>query len=73
MWHTNKDVVYTYATSATSTAYAYISGLGWRRIRPGAADGVTNLFIQMNAARANNRKVHVFVDAGNFITQAYLL
>ena len=73
MWHSNQDVVYTYSSSASSTCYAYLAGLGWKRIKTGSPDGVTNIYMQMNAARANNRKVHVQIDGNNQITAAYLL
>ena len=39
----------------------------------GAADGVTNVFVLMNAAKANDRLVHVDIDSNNFIVTAYLL
>ena len=35
-------------------------------------DGVTNLFVMLNAAKANGRTVNVFVDASNLISIAYL-
>ena len=72
MWYYNRQVLATFAHHGAQVAYANISGVGWRRIRPGAADGVTNLFIMMNAARANGRLVHVYIDA-NLITMAYML
>ncbi len=73
MWYYDKDVIQTYAWYTSQWAWAYISGLGWRRIKDGAADGVTNLFSLFNAAKANSRKVHVYVDSSNLINGAYLL
>ena len=73
MWHYDKDVAMTYAHHTTQSAWANISDLGWKRIKDGAADGCTNLFIMMNTARANNRKVHVFVDGTDRIATAYML
>ncbi len=71
MWHQNKTVERTYAHHSTQWVWAKIEGLEWIRIRDGATDGCTNLFIIMNAAKANNRKVNVKVE-NDLITAAYL-
>jgi hypothetical protein len=47
--------------------------VGWLRVKDGAADGVTNLFVMLNAARASGRRASVYVDGSNLITTAYLL
>ena len=47
--------------------------LGWRRIKDGAADGCTNLHVMLSAAQANDKLVHVDVDASNLITTGYLV
>lgn len=73
MWHWNKTVKSTYVHHTTQWAWAEIDGLGWKRIKDGAADGCTNLFVLLTAARANNRSVHVFIDGSELITTAYLL
>lgn len=73
MWHNNKKVLSTYAHHTSQWAWANIDGLGWLRIKDGAPDGCTNLFIQLNAARANDRLVHVYIDTNNLITTAYLM
>lgn len=70
--YTNKAVVQTFASSDPQNAWANIAGVGWLKIKPGSADGVTNIFIMMNAAKANNRTVNVSTDASNLITIAYL-
>ena len=71
MWYTKK-ILRTYATSGSQVAYAYIESVGWRRVKTGAANGVTNVFMMLNTARAHNMVVVVYVDATNFITRAYL-
>ncbi len=73
MWYYNRDVVQTYVWHTSQAAWSNISGMGWRRIKDGAADGVTNLFVLFNAAKANGKKVHVYVDSSNLIIGAYLL
>jgi len=71
-WLYNQKVVATYADHSEQFAWANIQGLGWRRILPGAPDGVTNLLGLCSSAVANSRTVHVYVDANSLYT-AYLL
>jgi C1A family cysteine protease len=71
-WHGNVAVDMVYATHHGQHAWAYLRGLGWRRIQTGAADGVTNMLAVFAEARANGRNVTVYAD-GNVVTQAYLL
>ncbi|NYT02668.1 MAG: hypothetical protein GKC10_07930 [Methanosarcinales archaeon] len=72
-WYYNRKVKSTFVHHTTQWAWAEIDGLGWRRIKDGAADGVTNMFVMMCAARANERLVHVDVDASNLIVTAYMI
>jgi hypothetical protein len=70
--YNNAAVVQTFASNDAQNAWANIAGAGWLKIKTGAADGVTNLFIMFNAAKANGRTVNVTTDASNLITIAYL-
>jgi hypothetical protein len=73
-WNNGKNVVQTFASSDSQNAWVNLGGIGWRRIQTGAVDGVTNLFLMFNAAKANGRMVNVFLtdDSNQFITIAYL-
>jgi hypothetical protein len=73
MWHNNKQVTRTHAKNSTQQAWAIISGVGngWIRIRPNAADGVSNVYLILSTALANNRRVDVLV-TNNEITEATL-
>ena len=62
VWLNNKKLRHVYAVHSTQAAWAYIDTVGWRRLKPGAADGVTNLFIACSEAVANGVNVHVEVD-----------
>ena len=73
MWYNNKLVLATFAHHTTQWVWANIDGIGWLRIKDGAVDGLSNLSIMMNAARASGRTVNVYVDGSNLITTAYLL
>ena len=65
IWQNNKTVTRTYSSHNSQNAWARISGLGWRKIKSGSADGVTNMFAGFCEAVANNRKVDVYVDGSN--------
>jgi hypothetical protein len=53
-------------------AWAIVGAVsGWKRIRSGSADGVTNVFMILSAALANNRRVDVYIRDG-YIEQATL-
>jgi hypothetical protein len=73
MWHNDKQVTRTHAKSGTQQAWAIVSGVGsgWLRIRPNAADGVSNIYMILSAALANSRRVDVFV-TNNEISEATL-
>lgn len=71
-WLYNKQVTMTFAHHTSRWAWAYIQDLGWRRIKDGAPDGVTNIFDACCEAVANGRKVHVYADS-EFIYTLYLV
>jgi hypothetical protein len=73
MWHNDKQVTRTHAKNGTQQAWAIVSGVGngWLRIRPNSADGVSNVYMILCAALANNRRVDVFV-TNNEISEATL-
>jgi hypothetical protein len=71
-WQNDVAVTQVYASRDSQNAWAYFLGFGWRRIQPGAADGVTNMLTLLAQAAAKGKKVTVYVDA-DFVYQAYLL
>jgi immune inhibitor A len=71
-WYYNRTVAATFAHHGTQWAWASISGLGWRRVNGGAADGVTNMFVSLCEAAANGRLVHVEAD-GQLLYTMYLV
>lgn len=72
MWHNNVSVIRTHSKNGSQMAWAIVSGVsGWQRIRPGSADGVTNVFSILNVALANSRRVDVYIQGG-YIEQATL-
>ena len=61
-WVNNVTIRYTYATCIAESAWAYIDGIGWRRIRTGSPDGVSNVFRICCHAQATGAKVNAFID-----------
>jgi len=71
MWSNNKTVIQIYSTNDSQNAWARIDGLGWRKIKTGNKDGVTNTFVLLSGAKANNRTVNVYI-VSNLIERAYM-
>lgn len=71
MWSNGKTVTQVYVTHHSKNAWANVQSLGWRKIRTGATDGVTNTFCLLSAAKANNRTVNVYV-VNDLIERAYM-
>ncbi|MCP5002646.1 MAG: hypothetical protein GY941_01650 [Planctomycetes bacterium] len=72
MWYDNKAVIRTHSKNGSRMAWAFIEGIsGYKRIRPTSNDGVTNVFLILSTARANNRRVDVYIRDG-YIEQATL-
>ncbi|WP_029429553.1 hypothetical protein [Blastococcus sp. URHD0036] len=72
MWQNNLTVISTHCKNPAQQAWAIIQGFsGWLRIRPNSPDGVTNVFLLLTTALANNRKVDVLI-VDNEITEATL-
>lgn len=62
-----------YASRDAQNGWAHLVGTNaWHRILPGAADGVTNVFVLLTAAKATDRQAYVVLDASRNITAAYL-
>ena len=69
-WHYNLTVLRTYSSYHSQNAWAYFDTLGWRKIKPGYPDGVTNMHVAFSEALANGRKVHAYAD-GTFVYRMY--
>ncbi|WP_158850218.1 M6 family metalloprotease domain-containing protein [Algibacter sp. L1A34] len=69
-WVTKK-ITRTYASPHSKNAWAYIESIGWRKVNILTADGVTNVFLLLNIARAKNTTVTASIDSSH-IHIAYL-
>ena len=70
-WQGNVTVSQVFASRDAQNAWAYFAGIGWRRIQPGAPDGVTNMLALFTAAVVKGLPVTVYLDA-SLVYQAYL-
>lgn len=62
-----------YASRDAQNAWAHLAGTNaWHRILPGSGDGVTNVFLILSAAKANNKQAYVVRDGSGNIVQAYM-
>lgn len=71
MWTNSVSVSQTYSTHHAENSWAYLSGTGWRKIKTGSSDGVTNTFVLLCAAKANGRNVNVYI-VDDLIERAYM-
>lgn len=60
-WVTAK-IRHTYALHTTQAAWAYVEGFGWRRIRAGTPDGISNAFGIACKVNATGDKARVLID-----------
>lgn len=71
--HGNKSIARIFTTYHSQNNWAYLSGVGWKKVRPGNADGCTNVHTALVAARANGKLVTAVTDAADSqIEQVYL-
>ncbi len=61
-WVSNVAVRHTYALTSTQAAWAYLDGIGWRRIKTGSSDGVSNVFALCVDSQAAGRNVNAYID-----------
>lgn len=68
------NVNLTFARPGSRDAWAHLPSpsSGWRKVKPTSTDGVTNVFLLLTLAKANNRQAHVSLDSSNEITAVYL-
>lgn len=71
--HSNKSVSRIFATYHSQNCWAYLDGVGWKKVRTGNTDGCTNVHIGLTAGRANGKPVTAVTDSGDtLIEQVYL-
>jgi M6 family metalloprotease-like protein len=72
-WVYNKKVNYVSGEHSTQWAHTIIEGYdGWRRIKQGSADGITNILIILKTAVAYNKSVNVLFEATGEVSGVYM-
>ena len=66
------DVNQTYSTAGAQNCWANLKDKGWRQVKAGSDDGVTNVHLLLVLANANAKKAYVVEDGANQITAVYL-
>jgi uncharacterized protein YbjT (DUF2867 family) len=62
-----------YSSRDAQNAWAHLaSDNAWHKILPGAADGVTNVFVVLSTAKGNDKQAFIVLDAAKNITAAYM-
>ena len=70
-WHVNKKVIRVYTSHHSQNAWAYIEGIGWRKIKTGAPASVNAMSAAFCDALTFNKTVNVYADNSN-IYRMYL-
>ena len=68
----NKKVLRVFTSPHSKNVWGNIETIGWKKVGQNSTDGVTNMAIILNAARANNKTVSGTIDASNLISILYL-
>lgn len=62
-----------YSTHNSQNCWAHLVATGkWHKVVTGATDGVTNVFLLLSAAKANDRQAHVVLDGNQQIRAVYM-
>ncbi len=61
-WVSAVKITYCYALTNSQYAWAYVDGIGWRRIKNGNSDGVANVFEVCCNVQAAGAKANVYID-----------
>lgn len=72
MWHNSKTVQWVHSKNGSQACWAIVEGLnGWKRVKTGSTDGVTNIYLTLCMAKSNGKKVNVYIN-GDTIEQVTL-
>ena len=68
----NKKILRTFTSPHSKNVWAYIDTIGWRKVGQESTDGVTNMAIVINSARAHNMPVSGYINPStNMIAHLY--
>lgn len=61
-WHHNKTVQRVFVSHHSQNCWAFVQDLGWRKVETGSADGVSNMFSALCAARGHGIGISVYIE-----------
>lgn len=71
--HSNKTVSRVFTSYHSQNCWGYLSGIGWKKVQTGNADGTTNVFMVLTSARGNDKLVTAVTNAADDrIEQIYM-
>ena len=71
--HSSKTISRIFCSYHSQNNWAYLAGVGWKKVRTGNADGCTNVHVALTAGRANGKVVTAITNAADTqIEQVYL-
>jgi immune inhibitor A len=68
----SKQVTRVFTSPHSQNAWGHLQDIGWRKVEKKSDDGVTNMFLILTAAKANNRTVSGTINDDKLITLLYL-
>jgi C1A family cysteine protease len=71
-WHKGKKITGLWAINENRNAWAYVSGIGWKKIANNNDNIFNTMLSQLVAAKAGNRNVNLYLEKG-MIKQVYVL
>ncbi len=72
VWHNNTKITSLWATNEDRNAWAYVDGVGWRRVAYDSDSIFINMLTLLASAKASGRPVNLYEDQG-VIKQVYVL
>ena len=67
-----KKILQVFGSPHTMNVWGYVDTLGWRKVQPLTADGCTNMFLMLVAARTSGIAATITLTAANEISIMYL-
>ena len=58
----NKTILRTFSSPYSNNLWANIETIGWKKVGQKSNDGVTNMAVILNNAKANHKRVSGFID-----------
>lgn len=71
VWHTNKKITSLWSKNETRNSWAYVTGLGWKKINPSIDSSCVSMTIMAAHARNYDKYVKLLID-NNQIKEIYV-